>query len=96
MLPWQLAIDPQMASIQEVDTSRMPAKLDYEHRLISVSPRTSSAVTVHRYLVSLRSIFIDCYTCIKTGGEIDTLSSTLLDKLGVLLEFEIFAVGYIF
>ena len=34
--------------------------------------------------------------CIKTGGESGILSSTILEKLGVLLEFEGYAIGYIF
>ena len=65
-------------------------------QLISVS---------HRYIFWLEygsasrvaSLFLShCYTCIKTWGEGDILSSTILEKLGVVLEYEWYAIGYIF
>ena len=62
-------------------------------RLISVSPRYIFSL---EYVSELRiaSFFLyHCYTCIKTRGESGMLSSTILKKLGVLLEFEGYAVG---
>ena len=65
-------------------------------RLISVSPRYMFCleyVSASRIASCFRS---HCYTCIKTGGESVILSSTILEKLGVLLVFEKCDVGYIF
>ena len=64
-------------------------------RLISVSPRY---VFCLEYLSASRiaSFFLYplLYVCYN-GVESGILSSTILEKLGVLLEFERYAVGYI-
>ena len=44
------------------------------------------------YVVSLATVI----RVLKPEGEIYTLSSTILEELGVLPEFDIYAVGYIF
>ena len=51
---------------------------------------------MHLYRISLCWFFSDGYKRIKAGGEIDTLGSTIVEKLDVLLEFERCAVGHIF
>ena len=65
-------------------------------RLISVSARYIFAWNIYRHGLSLACFFSHCYTCIKTSGESGILSSIILEKLAVLLEFERYAVGYIF
>ena len=57
---------------------------------------TPSARTMHLYRISLSWLFSDGYKRTKAGGEIDTLGSTIVEKLDVLLEFERCTVGYIF
>ena len=42
---------------------------------------------MYRHRASLACFLSHCYTCIKTLGESDILSSTIIEKLGVLLEF---------
>ena len=49
-----------------------------------------------QYRLLLDSFISDCYSCIRTWGETHILRSTILQKLGVLLEFERYADGYIF
>ena len=64
-------------------------------RLISVSSRYIFSV---EYISASRIaiLFIShCYTRIKTWGESGILSSTILEKIGVLPEFERYAVEYI-
>ena len=51
---------------------------------------------MYRHRVFLASFISHCYTCIKTWVEREILSSTILEKLSDFLEFERYAVGYIF
>ena len=65
-------------------------------RLISVSPRY---IVCLEYVSASRisSCFIShCYTCIKAWVKSEILSSTKLEKQADFLEFERYAVGYIF
>ena len=65
-------------------------------QLISVSPRYIFCWNMYRLRVGLACLFSHCYTGFKTWGESGIFSSTILEKLGVLLEFERYAVCYIF
>ena len=89
VLPWQLGIIPQLAPTHEAETSRKPSESVYELDLdwFWLVLVISFVWNMYRHRVSRACFFYHCYTCIKTWEESGILSSTILEKLGVLLEF---------
>ena len=66
------------------------------HRLISVCHRYISSIECGSVLGIANCVFSDCNSCIMTWRERHLFRSTIILKLGVLLQFERYADGYIF